>query len=489
MIRPSCLLALSVALLAAACGRNDDSALRIAIIGETNDPFEQGLRLSSGGQLAHAATIEGLVGLDAQGQVIPALADRWIVTDEGKSYIFRLRDGQWSDGSDLTGESASDALRQVIRRLSGTSLGLDLAQVADVRAMAGRVIEIRLKGPMPDFLQLLAQPELGLTHNGKGAGPMKLERDKDTAVFSMIPPEDRGMSKVEEWDKYIRELRVRGVPAAAAMKLFDDDEADVVLNGRIQSLPLVDFGPLSRGTVRLDPAIGLFGLRVRRAEGFLADASGREAVSMAIDRKGLIEPFNVGGWEPTTRLVGTGLEGDLGTIGERWTAMTLAQRRATAAQRVTTWRGRNGGKSPTLTIALPGGPGGDILFERLSGDMKKIGIDLERPKKGQAADLVLLDRVARYAGARWFLDQFSCGLRLGVCSQAADQLVAKAVATEDPDESAALLAEAEAELTQTNGYIPFGPPVRFSLVRADVDGFAANRWAFHPLPPMATIPK
>jgi ABC-type transport system substrate-binding protein len=489
MIRPSCLLALSVALLAAACGRSDDSALRIAIIGETNDPFEQGLRLSSGGQLAHAATVEGLVGLDAQGQVIPALADRWIVTDEGKSYIFRLRDGQWSDGSDLTGESASDALRQVIRRLSGTSLGLDLAQVADVRAMAGRVIEIRLKGPMPDFLQLLAQPELGLTHNGKGAGPMKLERDKDTAVFSMIPPEDRGLPKVEQWEKYIRELRVRGVPAAAAMKLFDDDDADVVLNGRIQSLPLVDIGPLSRGTVRLDPAIGLFGLQVSRAEGFLSDASGREAVSMAIDRKGLIEPFNVGGWEPTTRLVGPGLEGDLGTIGERWTAMTLAQRRATAAQRVTAWRGRNGGKPPTLTIVLPGGPGGDILFERLSGDMKKIGIDLERPKKGQAADLVLLDRVARYAGARWFLDQFNCGLRLGVCSQVADQLVAKAVATEDPDESAALLAEAEAELTQTNGYIPFGPPVRFSLVRADVDGFAANRWAFHPLPPMATIPK
>ena len=44
-----------------------------------------------------AATTEGLVGLDAEGQVIPALADRWIVTDDGRSFIFRLRDGTWPE--------------------------------------------------------------------------------------------------------------------------------------------------------------------------------------------------------------------------------------------------------------------------------------------------------------------------------------------------------------------------------------------------------
>jgi ABC-type transport system substrate-binding protein len=487
MIRRSCLFVLPFALLAAGCGRGGEGAEGIAVIGSAGDSFEQGLRLSAGGQLVRAATAEGLVGLDAQGQVTPALADRWIVTDDGTSYIFRLREGAWPDGSDLTGDSARDALRQVIRRLSGTSLGLDLVQIADVRAMAGRVVEIRLKGPMPDFLQLLAQPELGLAPKGKGAGPMKLDRRKDVAVLSMIAPEDRGQPQVDGWKNYVRELNVRAMPAAEAIKLFDDGGVDIVLNGQVQSLPLANTGPLSRGTVRLDPAIGLFGLQVRRAAGFLADASGREAVSMAIDRDALVEPFNLGGWQPTTRLVAPGLAGDLGTIGERWAAMTLAQRRATASQRVAQWAKRNGGKPATLTIELPEGPGGDILFERLASDLKTIGIALSRPSKGEQAELVLVDRVARYADPRWFLNQFNCGLHQGICSDAADRLVAQAIATKDPAEDAALLTEAEAELTQANGYIPFGAPVRFSLIRAGVDGFSANQWAFHPLPPMAVI--
>ena len=54
---------------------------------------------------------------------------------------------------------------------------------------------------------------------------------------------------------------------------------------------------------------------------------------------------------------------------------------------------------------------------------------------------------------------------------------------------ATLIAEAEAALTLANVYIPFGSPLRFSLVRGDVDGFSGNAWAFHPLPPLAVIPR
>ena len=241
--------------------------------------------------------------------------------------------------------------------------------------------------------------------------------------------------------------------------------------------------------MRLDPALGLFGLIVSHPRGFLADPANREAIAMAIDRDGLIEPFNVGGWSPTTRLVAPGLEGDPGSIGERWQEMNLAQRRRIAAQRVASWSGGKPGKRPEISIDLPEGPGSDILFTHLERDLKSIGLVLRRAKKGEQADLDLVDRVARYSGPRWFLDQFNCGLQLGVCSSAADKLVAQAIETEDQEQSAALLTQAEQELTKANGYIPFGPPVRFSLVRAGIDGFAANRWVFHPLPQLAVIPR
>ncbi|KPL68907.1 hypothetical protein SZ64_12850 [Erythrobacter sp. SG61-1L] len=493
MYRPLRILAIGLALFATACGRGNEGALELAIVGDADDPFESGVLLSVAGQHVHAATTEGLVGLDAQGQVIPALADRWIVTEDGQSYIFRLRDGTWPDGSELTGESARTALRRVVRSLAGTSMGYDLSQIDEIRAMAGRVVEIRLKGPMPDFLQLLAQPELGLAlngaRNGRGTGPMSLRKVGDVAVLSMLSPEARGLPQVENWQEDVRELRVQGIDAKRAVALFDEGQVDVVLNGRIESLPLVDTGPLSRGTVRLDQAIGLFGLTVRNAHGILGDASGREAISMAIDRAALIAPFNVGGWQPTSRLVGPGLPGDLGTIGERWAGTTIAQRRNMAAARVATWKSLNGGASPEITIALPQGPGGDLLFRGLSGDMAAIGVNLRRAKKGETPDLELVDRVARYANARWFLNQFNCGLKRGFCSSDADARVEEASRSQDPDERASLMAEAEAELTALDAYIPFGPPMRWSLVRAGVDGFAANAWAFHPLPELATITK
>src|SRR6188508_3742874 len=89
-----------VTLALAGCGRND-GAVQIAVIDTPEQLFAGGVRLSAGAQHLRAATGAGLVTLNAQGEVIPALADRWIVTDDGRSFIFRLRDGTWPDGREL----------------------------------------------------------------------------------------------------------------------------------------------------------------------------------------------------------------------------------------------------------------------------------------------------------------------------------------------------------------------------------------------------
>jgi oligopeptide transport system substrate-binding protein len=76
-----------------------------------------------------------------------------------------------------------------------------------------------------------------------------------------------------------------------------------------------------------------------------------------------------------------------------------------------------------------------------------------------------------------------------MCDSKADALVADAEAEPDPVARATKLAQAEAQLTLSNVFIPFGSPLRWSLVRSDVTGFAPNAWAFHPLPAMAAIPR
>lgn len=478
----------------AACFGDDDRPVQVVAIGETQSLFSAEARMPFSARLLRAATVEGLVSFDEEGNVVPALADRWIVTDDGLSYIFRLRDGKWIGGSPITAESARAALQQAIAAQRGQTLGADLAVIAEVKAMAGRVIEIRLRQPMPDFLQLLAQPELGLVNGRRGAGPMTAKRasDRDPKLQGMllraIAPEDRGLPAVEGWRDRVRPLRVSAAPARQAVELFAQGKIDVVLGGTFTDFPRVEKAGVSQGAIRLDPVIGLFGLAVTSTEGPLALPENREAIAMAIDREAIVRLIGLGNWAFTTRVVTPGLEGDNGTVVERWPGRSIDERQALAAERIAQWKA-SGRSIRALRIALPEGPGNDLMFEQLAHDLKAIGLEVRRVGPGSDADLRLIDTVARYAAPAWFLNQLACGTITAVCSEKADQLTDKALTEADPVKRADIYAEAEAELIKTNSYIPFGVPVRWSLVGGTINGFAPNRWALHPLMPMAMLPK
>jgi oligopeptide transport system substrate-binding protein len=473
----------------AACGRADDGGIEVAVIGEPAELFATGNRLAPPGALVRAATAQGLVRLDEAGQLVPGIAERWIVTEDAMSYIFRIREMDLPGGKRLDARGVQHALSRAIAGLEGTTLGLDLAQVRDVRAMTGRVIEIRLIGPMPDFLQLLAQPELGIAIAGTSTGPMTLTRaGSSEAMLTAMTPEARGLPAQPDWAEEVRTIRLAAGDAAAVTRAFSDGRFALVLGGTLATLPLVDVGPLSRGTVRVDSALGLFGLEVRHARGFLAEPANREALAMALDRAALIQPFNLAGWTATTRIVPPGLPDDPGMAGERWEGMDIEARRAVAAARVARWRAANGGSTPVLSAALPAGPGADTLFAGLAAQYREIGLVLARAETGERADLVLRDRVARYAGTRWFLNQFNCGVSAAICSPDVDFLVALAVGARDPAAQASYLADAENALTAYNAFIPIGAPIRWSLVRSGVAGFAENAWAIHPLFPLSRAP-
>ena len=183
-----------------------------------------------------------------------------------------------------------------------------------------------------------------------------------------------------------------------------------------------------------------------------------------------------------------GLEGDIGAVSERWQGRTIAERQAAASVRVGRWKSAHGG-AVVLRIALPPGPGADLLFAQFAADLKATGLDARRVALASDADLRLVDTVARYSEPRWYFNQLACGATTALCSVTADRLVQQANAEPDPAKRADLLASAEAKLTIENSYIPIGVPIRWSLVRSSVTGFAPNRWAIHPLMPLAMLPK
>jgi peptide/nickel transport system substrate-binding protein/oligopeptide transport system substrate-binding protein len=482
-------LACSASLALTGCHAHERDAIPVVVIGTAKDLSAVH---SPAGRLLRGATSAGLVALDEDGHVVPALADRWIVTDNGLTYIFRLRNGSWADGTPITGEAVRSGLHQTLSALRGSALGLDLAGIEDVRLMAGRVVEIRLAAPLPDLLQLLAQPELALARR-RGAGPMLAKRDGEDVALDPVAPEKLGLPAVDDWAALAHRLRLTARPGADAIAAFAAGSADIVLGGSFADLPPPQRLALARSRPRLDPVAGLFGLAVGNSDGPLATPELREALAMAIDRDGIGTALALPGWVPTTRLVAPGSDGDSGQIGERWAGQPLAQRRQAAAARIAKYlHGRHlpAAIVPTLTIALPAGPGADALFAGLARDLAAVGFKVTRVAEGEDADLRLVDTVARYTRPAWYLNQLSCpalraAAREAPCSPAADALTAQARMTTEPAAAMALEAQAEAALTKANIFIPLGNPLRWSLVRSEGAGFAINRWNAHPLLPLA----
>jgi oligopeptide transport system substrate-binding protein len=141
---------------------------------------------------------------------------------------------------------------------------------------------------------------------------------------------------------------------------------------------------------------------------------------------------------------------------------------------------------PTIRLALPDGPGADILFELLQRDWGTIGFTVERGQ-GVAADFVLVDEVAPSTSPAWFVRHFRCGF-VAVCDLQADQLMDGARQTPVPAQRYALLGEAAALIDDGQLFIPIGAPIRWSLVSSRIQNFAGNRYARHTLTDLEARP-
>ena len=130
-----------------------------------------------------------------------------------------------------------------------------------------------------------------------------------------------------------------------------------------------------------------------------------------------------------------------------------------------------------------------MLLARLKQDFAAIGVTLSRAPADERGDLRLMDVVARYPKATWYLNRFNCAAARNACSAAADEAMTQARKADDPAERAGKIAEASDAVTQANLFIPFGSPIRWSLVRSDAVGFSTNTWGWHPLMPMALLTK
>ena len=166
-------------MLLASCGNAEPQVLKAAkqkilLVGNSADPSTLDPTLSTGlGEFKILSGLfEGLVRADEDTlRVEPAAAESWEVSEGGKVYTFRLRDGlRWSDGEPL---KASDFVF-AWRRALNPSIGAEYASLMyciknaeainsgreknlsalGARALDSRTLRIELEAPTPYFLNM-----------------------------------------------------------------------------------------------------------------------------------------------------------------------------------------------------------------------------------------------------------------------------------------------------------------------------------------------
>jgi ABC-type oligopeptide transport system substrate-binding subunit/class 3 adenylate cyclase len=110
--------------------------------------------------------------------IVPALAERWEISDDGLRYVFHLREGlTWSDGTPLTAHDVEFGIKRVLDPESpGSSVAIYFAlengeetylrensdwDAVGVRALDDRTVEFRLSAPAPYFMSVMNRPDAG----------------------------------------------------------------------------------------------------------------------------------------------------------------------------------------------------------------------------------------------------------------------------------------------------------------------------------------
>jgi peptide/nickel transport system substrate-binding protein len=426
---------------------------------------------------------QGLVRFDERGQVIPGLAERWNVSDDGLSYIFRLQTGEWPDGRKIKADEIAKILRRQLRAASTNPLKDTLGAVGEIVAMTDRVIEIRLRAPRPNLLQLLAQPEFGFVRASVGTGPFHVPTIEEAATIPSGEMKGPGIIlahrvRIPDADDPIEKVRLMGGQAQKLVAAFADGDLDLVLGGTVGDLPYALAAKMPRGARRFDPVAGLFGLAPTGRSNVLLERDARRLLSRAIDRQALIDGLHVSGLQPRATLLQAGLEGVGVPAQPDWLGQPAIERRAALTAEANRLFGAT--ERPTLRVALPDGPGGNYLLARLRYDWGPLGIGVQRAPSAASADLVWIDEVAPSSSPAWMLRRFRCG-QVPICVQDAEQLLADARTTLDPVQRGQLFLQAAQLMDEAQLFIPIAAPIRWSLVSGRVPGFEENPFARHTL--------
>lgn len=178
------LLLVSAMLAVALCGCGGDkteggsSKITIGIPQDLEDSLDPHVAVAAGTKEILFNIFEGLVKPDSDGNLIPAVAESYSISEDGLTYSFVLRNGvKFHDGSTVTAEDVEYCIKRNAGDRDSTVLIPAFSNIAECIADKN-TITIKLTEPDPDFLQYMTMAIIPKSNenpdtNPIGTGPYK----------------------------------------------------------------------------------------------------------------------------------------------------------------------------------------------------------------------------------------------------------------------------------------------------------------------------
>ncbi len=256
----------------------------------------------------------GLTTENPKAEPIPGVAESWTVSEDGKTYTFKLRESTWSDGTPLTAHdfvfsmqrildpaTAAEyaSLLYIIAGAEAVNKGEAKPETLAVTAIDDQTLEIRLTGPAPYFLALLTHytaypvPKHVIDKVGKEwTKPQNMVVNGPYKLVEWIPNTHVKLTKNDKyWDAaslaldnltfYTQEDR------AAVQKRFRAGEIDVAMDFASDQIDWLRKN-LPEET-RIAPYMGVYYYPINSSVEPFTDPRVRQALSMAIDREAIVD--------------------------------------------------------------------------------------------------------------------------------------------------------------------------------------------------------
>lgn len=196
------LLTLTIALSACSGDKQGEtsSQITIGIPQDMEDSLDPNKTVAAGTKEIYFNIYEGLVKPDSDGNIYPAVASDYTISDDQRTYTFTLREGvKFHDGSLVTVEDIKHTLDKCADTSNGDPLVEAFSNVESINIVDDKTVEIVLVQPSADFIAGLADINAAIVP-ASNADPDKVAIGTGPYKYVSRSPQENFI--LEKFDEY-----------------------------------------------------------------------------------------------------------------------------------------------------------------------------------------------------------------------------------------------------------------------------------------------